>query len=191
MESEAVRLLLLRKFKHPERTGKRVDGLPSQRWWKVNEESNCWEWVAGTSKNGYPVISYKNRTATGHRVVYEIAKGTIPNGLCLDHLCRNKKCVNPDHLEAVTQRENILRGSGAAALNSKKTHCHRGHRLLLDNLGINADGGRRCKKCGQISWKKRKIKIIKKFGSRWEYQKFLRRRTKRRIKCQNWTCDRF
>jgi hypothetical protein len=69
-----------------------------------------------------------------HRVSYVLAHGSIPDGLQLDHLCRNKLCVNPTHLEAVTARENTLRGVSVAAVNAKKTHCPRGHELSGSNL---------------------------------------------------------
>ena len=80
-----------------------------------------------------------------HRVAYEIIKGKIPDGLDLDHLCRNKVCVNPDHLEAVTRRENLMRGNTIIAKEVKQTHCKRGHPLSGNNLYFY--GFRRCKKC--------------------------------------------
>ena len=73
------------------------------------KESGCWEWN-GKLNNGYGRIRFKQKSTAAHRVSYEIYKGQIPDNYCIDHLCRNKKCVNPEHLEAVTQLENTLRG---------------------------------------------------------------------------------
>ena len=85
-----------------------------------------------------------------HRVAYEKAYGPIPEGLVIDHLCRNGLCVNPEHLEAVTRKENILRGEGACAQNARKTHCKRGHELIPENLIERSDGRRDCLLCDRI-----------------------------------------
>ena len=108
-------------------------------------ESGCWQWVGTVSTNGYG--QWGNRRA--HRAVYEMYKGPIPDGLQLDHLCRNRPCVNPDHLEPVTCRENILRGVGHTSQNARKTHCKRGHPLEGRNLrpDITRLGGRGCRLC--------------------------------------------
>lgn len=87
---------------------------------------------------------YTNHRA--HRFSYQLYKGNIPKNLVIDHLCKNPSCVNPDHLEAVTNRENILRGISPAAINSKKTHCPKGHKLSGDNVYIYRNS-RWCKKC--------------------------------------------
>jgi hypothetical protein len=73
--------------------------------------------------------------------------GEIPDGLVIDHLCRNRKCVNPFHLEAVTLKENILRGAGTGAEFARRTHCNKGHEFSEENTIIRSDGGRRCKTC--------------------------------------------
>jgi hypothetical protein len=82
-----------------------------------------------------------------HRYAYLMFKGEIPEGLTIDHLCRFTSCVNPDHLEAVTLKVNILRGGTIFAVNSRKTHCHRGHPLEGRNLRINKKGERNCRAC--------------------------------------------
>lgn len=74
--------------------------------------SGCVLWVGSTSLNGYPCMRHDGRTKPSHRVSYELAKGPIPRGLVLDHLCRVPTCINPDHMEPVTIKENVNRGTG-------------------------------------------------------------------------------
>lgn len=110
-------------------------------------EDECWIWEAGKFRGYgcfYSSIAKKQQRA--HRVAYEMFVGPIPEGLHLDHLCRNRGCVNPAHLEPVTNRENVLRGVGPTAVNAKKTHCPRGHALEGDNIYWRPTG-RRCKQC--------------------------------------------
>lgn len=92
----------------------------------------CMPWPAA-KVSGYGVININGKPRKAHRVIYENHKGPIPDGLVLDHLCRNHKCVNPDHLEAVTQKINTIRGIGPSAMNSKKTHCKNGHPFSDEN----------------------------------------------------------
>ena len=113
--------------------------------------SGCWEWTGKIASNGYGHTTIKGKCLLAHRAFYSHAKGEIPEGLTIDHLCRNKRCVNPDHLEAVTSRENTLRASNApAAMNHVKTHCKRGHELSGANLYLRQRGCRTerwCRKC--------------------------------------------
>lgn len=88
----------------------------------------------GAKDQGYGRIKIKGRKLMAHRVIYENIKGKIKRGLELDHLCRNRGCVNPDHLEPVTTKENVLRGNGACARNARKTHCKNGHALVPGNI---------------------------------------------------------
>lgn len=94
---------------------------------------DCWQWTGYKNKKGYGIISYKSKPKQIHRLSYEIYKGRIPKDLTIDHMCRNTLCFNPDHLEAVTLKENILRGFSYAAMNARKTHCNHGHEFSDKN----------------------------------------------------------
>jgi hypothetical protein len=110
--------------------------------------TRCWEWTGGRSSEGYG--NFRSATRPNHLVhrwAYERWVGPIPDGLHLDHLCRNPPCVNPRHLEAVTVQVNIVRGISLAAVNSRKTHCKRGHELTPDNTRLTRKGGRECLMC--------------------------------------------
>lgn len=112
--------------------------------------SGCWIWNASLNPGGYGQICTRTgHPALAHRVSYELNRGPIPKGLTLDHLCRNRCCVNPDHLEAVTMTLNVLRGIGPTAVNARKTICKRGHALTQDNVHLWRNM-RFCKACIRI-----------------------------------------
>lgn len=92
--------------------------------------ADCWNWVAATNSNGYGLVSIEGSAKLAHRVVYTELVAPIPDGLTIDHLCRNKVCVNPAHLEVVTIAENNRRAAETI------TTCRNGHRLEGDNLRI-------------------------------------------------------
>lgn len=113
------------------------DVVPPRFWAKVRKTDTCWLWIGG--KNHYGYGSFQTRRGDGwfaaqaHRVAYEALVGPIPDGLTIDHLCRNRACVNPAHMEPVTRGENVLRGESAAATHARKTHCKYGHEFTPEN----------------------------------------------------------
>lgn len=111
---------------------------------------DCWEWAGQRDRRGYGRFDFRSEHAQAHRLVYELFVGPVPHGLVLDHLCRNPPCVNPDHLEPVDNRENILRGTAPTALNAVKTECKWGHPLEGDNLLLRPDG-RECRTCARAN----------------------------------------
>lgn len=116
--------------------------------------TGCWIWVGCRKKTGYGVINLRGRRTEAYRVVYELYNGAVPSGLELDHKCRVRACVNPDHLEPVTRRINCLRGVSFSAINAKKTHCINGHPLSGENLINRPDGHRGCLACGRAAAKR-------------------------------------
>lgn len=114
--------------------------------YKVNDETGCWDWTASKNHLGYGQYWDGKRRAKAHRFSYEALVGPIPEGLVIDHLCRNRGCVNPAHLEPVTQRRNVLRGEGMGAINARKTHCKHGHPFTPENT-IKHPNGYGCRLC--------------------------------------------
>jgi hypothetical protein len=132
----------------------------------------CWLWAGymtrrANGEDGYGYIySYKDGKQTNHfahRVVYESTNGRIESGMVLDHLCRVTRCVNPDHLEVVSQKQNVARGEGVAKQKSLQTHCIHGHEFDTKNTGRNKNGTRYCKKCTSI--KVTRLKRAKRLNS--------------------------
>lgn len=118
-------------------------GLRTRFWEKVDKSGTCWIWTATVSIGGrYGAIRVDRKMRPAHRVAYELERGPIPDGLEIDHLCGNTRCVRPDHLELVTHRENMRRGRGWAGVNARKTHCDR-HQLPL----VQTKRERLCRVC--------------------------------------------
>lgn len=113
----------------------------------VVQESGCWTWLGAIKGNGYGSVYVRGHMQQAHRWVYEQSRGPIPDGLTLDHLCRNRACVRPDHLEPVSFAENLRRGSGYTGTNFRKTECKRGHPFTVENIRRNARGHRTCIEC--------------------------------------------
>lgn len=114
----------------------------------VHVNGICLEWDGYVAKNGYGVVYINGKHGNAHRFFYELYKGEIPKGYDIDHICRNRACVDPEHLEAVTRKENIRRGRGAGGVMSKpKEKCKNGHDLTI----VKLTGGKGCDICKKIS----------------------------------------
>lgn len=130
----------------------------------VNREApnGCWEWIGGGDQKGYGIIragDARNGSRRAHRVSYELHRGPIPGGLTIDHLCRNRRCINPDHLEAVTSRVNTMRGNGIGVRNAAVTHCPYKHPYSEENTKIDSRGRRRCRTCMRAADRARRLAI--------------------------------
>lgn len=124
-------------------------------WRKVVKTDTCWLWVAGKNSDGYGTFWDGLRQTRAHRWAYEAVKGAIPNDLHLDHLCRVRHCVNPDHLDPVTNAENARRGEAGLHMQAKaeqRTHCPHGHPWTAENTRLYR-GARHCKTCRR-GWKR-------------------------------------
>ena len=145
-----------------------TDAEVDRFWAKVEKAEDCWTWL-GYKRGGYGRFAPRHRLdLAAHRVAYELLVGPIPEGLTLDHLCHtesdclggddcpHRSCVNPDHLEPVTMRENTLRTTNnIVGINARKTHCKYDHELSGDNLITYRNGQRACRTCKRRIWRAR------------------------------------
>lgn len=140
--------------------------------------SGCWIWKGALDKEGYGIFSIGKKNKRAQRLSYEHWNGKLIKNLTIDHLCRNRACVNPEHLEQVTNKENLARGQGFGALNSKKTHCPKGHPLSGENLYQRSDGRRVCWICKKETDRKIYHKDVEKYRDKAKIyrQKKLERR---------------
>ena len=121
----------------------------------VEKTETCWTWTGSRRRDGYGQFVLGRRpdgrvhSVPAHRWLYVYCNGPVPHGLEIDHLCRNRSCVSPEHLEAVTARENVRRGQSPAADNARRTHCVRGHEFTPDNTLRRTTGGRTCRTCNR------------------------------------------
>lgn len=137
-----------------------VSADEKQRFWaKVDKDGPipeyrpqlgpCWLWTAAVNLDGYGRFETSTGPQRIHRLAHEWLIGPIPEGLTVDHLCRVRHCVRPDHLEAVTNRVNVLRGFGITAAAARKTHCPQGHPYAGANLYVSPKGRRYCRLCAR------------------------------------------
>lgn len=130
------------------------------------KKTDCWVWQGAKNDRGYGTFG----KVYAHRFAYELFHGKIPIGLVIDHLCRTPLCVNPLHLEAVTNRENVVvRGRGPSAVNAMRTECINGHPYNKANTYIKPNGGRDCKACSRkrvAGWESGRFGRLKKRGTK-------------------------
>lgn len=122
-------------------------------WGKVYKTEDCWLWTGAINSRGYGHFAVAHQQiVAAHRFAYELVVGPIPDGLTLDHLCRTRQCVKPAHLEPVTNRVNILRGSSLSASRARTEVCSHGHQFTPENTihRKRAQGGRSCRECQRL-----------------------------------------
>lgn len=146
---------------------RRVPSLEEAFWKRVErrDENECWPWQGALTSGGYGQMGHgrrgEDKKYVAHRLAYELLVGPIPDGLVIDHLCRNRACVNPTHMEPVTSGENVLRGVGWGGTHSRKAHCPLGHPLEGDNLSQYHlwMGQRKCLTCHANRERKRRKRL--------------------------------
>lgn len=147
-----MRLVELYKFGIPKEAKERIVRYIENRIYR--SPTGCWTWTGPKNTKGYGLARHRDTTFFAHRLSFETLKGDVRPPLVLDHLCRNRACCNPDHLEAVTNRENVLRGDGVAGKGARQTHCVQGHSFELYGAR-RANGYRWCRECQRIRDQKR------------------------------------
>jgi len=118
--------------------------------YEIDIQSGCWNWLGYLDKDGYGDFRYHGKRWRAHRLSFLFKHRTIDNTKQIDHTCRNTSCVNPDHLEEVTCRENLMRGQTYAAHAASKTQCKRGHMFNRKNTYIAKNGTRKCRACDRL-----------------------------------------
>lgn len=141
----------------------------------------CLEWPKRITISGYGRVTFGGKNYSAHRLIYELFFKPVAKHMVMDHLCRNRRCVNPYHLEPVLHKVNILRGNAATSINAKKTHCHRGHKFNKKNTRfVGRDGdkknGRSCRVCERFRYHEKQ-----KDPKQKEYQKLRWRLRSRKI----------
>lgn len=155
--------------KKTSRAARSLQSLPERfsQLYMPEPNSGCWLWEGWTRKDGYGEIRVANELRFAHRVSYELSHGvTLKREQHIDHLCRVRCCVNPYHLEVVTNKVNVLRGISPAARNSRKTHCKRGHPLIGQNIYNATNRNERvCKVCHRDRYKQYKMRQLERTQS--------------------------
>jgi len=135
----------------------------SRFWGKVlidfRDPAACWLWTGEINPDGYGRFHLErpeSRRVPAHRFAYEAQNGPIPDGLVIDHLCRNRTCMNPAHMEPVTNAENLRRGYSPSAINKRKTECIHGHPFSEENT-VMGRRGRRCRQCARDRYQRRAV----------------------------------
>ncbi len=164
----------------------------------IINEKGCWLLSSSLTPSGYSMLSYKGNTIRGHKIVFEITNGKVPFGKVLDHYyCQNRNCVNPQHLEIVSQQENIKRGLTGITW-KQKTYCPKGHPYNAENTSYRKNGSRRCNSCTKTwnkntknyrkEWNLKNQNRIKQYRLDWErnnkdkvHEYYLKQQMKRKI----------
>lgn len=122
-----------------------------------DKKTGCWEWFGNTNKKGYGLFRLNGRMMAAHRAAYILFIAPFPEGMLADHLCRNRGCVNPKHIEPVTPQENTLRGR---SFQREKTHCPQGHQYSEENTYNTSEGKRQCRICRSAADDRHKTKVL-------------------------------
>ena len=123
--------------------------------WIPEPNTGCWLWTNCTNQYGYGLGRLHGRQTVAHRIAWELYRGPIPFRMQIDHMCRVRSCVNPDHLRLVTLAQNVTENSlSGSAVNKAKTHCIHGHPFAGDNLWVEKNGARHCRICRRVSQRK-------------------------------------
>lgn len=145
---------------------KMPDNIDKDRFFKFVVKVHCWEWSGSLNKNGYGKFYQSGKLYLAHRISYKIHNVKMSDKLLVDHKCRNRKCVNPDHLRQVdTKTNNIENSKSVSAINKIKTHCKNNHEFTFENT-VNRRNGRECRICRNLSSSIRgkKIRMIKRMN---------------------------
>lgn len=123
---------------------------------KITKNGECWQWFGNKDRHSYGKIWIKGKLKTAHRVSYEIFVGEIKEGMAIDHICRNRSCINPKHLRQLTWAQNAMASDGICPTFKKRTHCKNGHPFSGSNLVIykNQPNARKCRTCIRTRWGK-------------------------------------